>query len=733
MSSHSPDNRPRKRTRSTYSRIMRLVVPMILGTFLVIGLALFFGIRANAQDTLTQTHRADIDEFANDVNGEFQRFIDDLRAVASQREALDFARDTLINISGATIEDTQNRLLGDFASVLQQNPDYLALRYVTFNGSIWSEVTNYDATIPRADSRIKLGALASDPSLAQALTAAPGEVVVSDITFQLNPNAPILDRLIPFIRLSVPITPESSFDTNIAGVIQLDVQPGPLLKFMASAANSGAARQSGRRILVANHAGLILYDTANPEFDVLRSLALRQSPLLSTQYPDAAEVFQPEAADAQSKNGNIFSTNRIVFGDPDAAFWTVTLVDDAAQLAGSSSLLSVGALAGSLALGGLICALIGVVLTRTLLPIGSMKRLVNQFGQVGVSPDATATPLISQLSSINTLSTFESDDEIGELMGTFRAVGERIDALKAEMESQQGRYNRSIDITARVSRETATLHDIDAVLNRAINLICDEFGFYHAQVFLVDDVGDNAVLVYSHGEIGQQLLAAHHKIAIGSESVIGRAAGTGKAVVVNDTTHTSDAPHKFNPLLPGTRSEVALPLQFGDNILGALDVQSVQPDSFQADEVRTFQILADQIAIAMQNVRLLAQSEQRIMQIDALNRQLTQMAWAETSQRSGLEQIYRYDLLNLTHDEPSDPLADVPTFSLPILIRGEVIGTLNAAPPEGMTFTEGDYTIMRAVTDRVAIAIENARLFEEAQMQAQRALALAEAGQLASR
>ena len=123
-------------------------------------------------------------------------------------------------------------------------------------------------------------------------------------------------------------------------------------------------------------------------------------------------------------------------------------------------------------------------------------------------------------------------------------------------------------------------------------------------------------------------------------------------MVVNDTTR-GDVPHQFNPLLPQTRAEIALPLLSGERILGALDVQSIQSNSFQADELRTFEILADQIAVAIQNVRLLVQSEERITQIDTLNRQLTRSAWEETSERSDLEPIYRYDLLNLTHDEPT--------------------------------------------------------------------------------
>ena len=179
--------------------------------------------------------------------------------------------------------------------------------------------------------------------------------------------------------------------------------------------------------------------------------------------------------------------------------------------------------------------------------------------------------------------------------------------------------------------------DIDALLNRAINLICDEFGFYHAQVFLIDDIGENAVLVYSHGEVGQQLLQARHKIPVGSESVIGTVTRSGQTRGRQRHDKRTAYAHQFNPLLPQTRAEIALPLLSGERILGALDVQSMQSNSFQTDEVRTFEILADQIAVAIQNVRLLVQSEERITQIDTLNRQLTRSAWEETSERSGLE------------------------------------------------------------------------------------------------
>ena len=194
-----------------YGRIMRLVVPLIMGVFLIIGLVLLWAIQATGRETLAQAQLVAVDDIANEIHDEIQQHADVLVGITNNRDARDFARDTLINISGSTVETTQARLLGDFVNLLDQNPEYLAVRYVTFNGSVWSEVTNYDNTIPRADDRIRLGIFASDPALLRSLTINPGEVVVSDITFELDPDT--LDPAAPiaYLRLASPVAPDEQF------------------------------------------------------------------------------------------------------------------------------------------------------------------------------------------------------------------------------------------------------------------------------------------------------------------------------------------------------------------------------------------------------------------------------------------------------------------------------------------------------------------------------------------
>lgn len=170
---------------------------------------------------------------------------------------------------------------------------------------------------------------------------------------------------------------------------------------------------------------------------------------------------------------------------------------------------------------------------------------------------------------------------------------------------------------------------------------------------------------------------------------------------------------------------MALPLQVADRLIGALDIQSVQPGAFEMNDLSTFQLLADQIAVAVQNARLLVETNQRFEQIDTLNRQLTRMAWEDAGAREMLPTVYEYDLLKversaeagraLIDEDESAPLTTETQIRMPITIRGEVIGVIDAQTDAGEAFSESDQAIMRAVADRVAIAIENARLFEETQ------------------
>jgi GAF domain-containing protein len=152
---------------------------------------------------------------------------------------------------------------------------------------------------------------------------------------------------------------------------------------------------------------------------------------------------------------------------------------------------------------------------------------------------------------------------------------------------------------ARVAKSVTTILDPDELLRRAVNIICDEFGFYYAGIFLTDETGRWAVLRTGHGEAGAAMVAQGHKLEVGGQSMVGAATGQGEARIALDV---GEERVRFrNPHLPHTRSEMALPLMVGNEILGAVTVQSVEEAAFTQEDIIALQAMADQIAIALQN------------------------------------------------------------------------------------------------------------------------------------
>ncbi len=684
--------------RPLIQRLNRVIVPLVVGVFVVIGVVLTLGLRTTRINVLIEGHTTEISILQQALDREIERLLIDT-AERYAADARTFADATLQTVGSAVLDNAQNDLLGDMVNAtLSARGDILAMRYITFNGAQWSQVT-YDADRgARVDRAINFDSFVGSPTVT-ALTSDLQRRYVEDIGFQLNPNAPILDRIAPFIRVSVPVAPLSN-PATVAGIMQVDFATAPLLASIASDITRAVSELSDRRVLIANTAGLVIFDSATPEADTMRALALERAPQIGTAADVSALADLNTTLNAQTVEDRIVSNVDIALGNALEQRWSIVLIDSVDALFSGVTAIMFVPLIGSVIIGTSLALAIAGVLRRNLRPIEQVSALAARYTSEGGLPALTAEA---------------ENTEFGQLVGALSSLSRRVEELNGELGVQQGRYSRSMDVAARISRETAALTDIDALLNRSIELIVQEFGFYHAQVFLVDDIGANAVLTYSHGEIGRALLERRHRLAVGSRTVIGTVTAERQPVVVNDTQgDSSGAPHGFNPLLPDTRAEMALPLISGERVIGALDIQSTQADAFQPDDVRLFQMLADQIAIAIQNVRLLLQSETRIAQSDTRNRQLTRVAWDETRDRSALADIYRYDLLQV-ETTPAPSSTPPPALTMPITVRGEVIATLDAAAPEGENFTEGDQVIMRAVAERVAIAIENTRLYEETQ------------------
>jgi signal transduction histidine kinase/DNA-binding response OmpR family regulator len=175
-----------------------------------------------------------------------------------------------------------------------------------------------------------------------------------------------------------------------------------------------------------------------------------------------------------------------------------------------------------------------------------------------------------------------------------------------------------LQTAAEIARDTSSTLALDKLLERTANLICERFGYYQASIFLLDEEGEYALVRESTGAAGAEMKQSGHKLAVGSRSVIGYVTQSGSPLVIDDVQH--DPLHRPNPLLPETQAEVGIPMKIGGRILGALDVQSNQSGAFSEDDIAALQILADQIAVAVDNARAYELSQQAVEEMREIDR-----------------------------------------------------------------------------------------------------------------
>ncbi len=320
------------------------------------------------------------------------------------------------------------------------------------------------------------------------------------------------------------------------------------------------------------------------------------------------------------------------------------------------------------------------------------------------------------------------EDEFSRLASSFNGMADQIEGLVSGLEQRVAERTRDLTITGEIGRAVTALEDPRALMNEIVELIRTRFNFYHAQVFLVDDEGKNANLIASTGRAGRELLARQHFLEVGSQSVIGQVTSRGLPVVASDTN--SSGIHRRNELLPDTRSEMALPMRIGDRVIGALDVQSVAPNAFDEDVVAVFQIMADQLAIALENARLYTRLNQLQENLLAQERQIAGEAWEayhETRADQPMSFSLQGKLVGLYQGDAPTSLNEAIrsgqvittrngedlSLAVPIRVRGEVIGAFGFGGGTLESLSEDDLSLVEAIVDRVGLALENLRLVEQ--------------------
>lgn len=343
----------------------------------------------------------------------------------------------------------------------------------------------------------------------------------------------------------------------------------------------------------------------------------------------------------------------------------------------------------------------------------------------------------------------EMTEQLQQLVNNLeQRVAERTEQLAArtlELERTSRNLDRRVgqmNAISTITRSISGIHNLNDLLPHVARLISEQLGYEHTGVFLLDETGEYAVLQAASSEGGKRMLARGHRLKVGQEGIVGYVAASGDARIALSTD--ADAVFQDNPDLPDTRSEMALPIKVGTEMIGVLDIQSAALNAFSNEDVLTMKTLSDQIAIAIQNARLFQQTQTALEELEQSQKRLLRAGWQQMLRRRS--QIgYQLSMAGIAPLErpierpeiqravkTGTPLVEASdhekksSLAVPIKLRGDVIGVLNIRTQGNHIWSQDEIDIMQAAAERLALAVENARLVDETALRSEQDRILAD-------
>jgi GAF domain-containing protein/HAMP domain-containing protein len=376
------------------------------------------------------------------------------------------------------------------------------------------------------------------------------------------------------------------------------------------------------------------------------------------------------------------------------------------------------------------------------------------------SPLAALTRTAEQVAAGDLQATAEvqTKDEVGLLAATLNSMTANLRGLVESLEqrvaertseldrARQQSEKRAVELQtiAEISTLITSEQDIESLLPLVTGLVADKFGFYHAGIFLLDEGRNFAILKASNSAGGQRMLARGHRLEVGKSGIVGQVAATGQPRIALDAG--ADPVFFDNPDLPETRSEMALPLVSRAQTIGVLDVQSVHEGAFTSEDANNLRILADQVASVIENASLHGQTQEALAEARVLYRQYLQRGWQDFLETEGGTD----NLLSLARGNTSEEHAasaqvrkvmesgsastwrpdggQGPSVLLvPLKLRGTVLGVLHIRGQfANRDWTRDEMDIAEAAAERLALALESARLLQDSQRRAAKERAISE-------
>lgn len=348
---------------------------------------------------------------------------------------------------------------------------------------------------------------------------------------------------------------------------------------------------------------------------------------------------------------------------------------------------------------------------------------------------ASATQFIRVLQNLwKAINPPDTQDELKTLGFTFSVLTQQIrdeitdlDKKVKARTADLARRSTQLETAALVAQESATFLDIKPLLDETTRLISDRFGYYHVGIFLVDEAAANnqtelksktdlfVSLQAANSDGGKRMLARGHKIRIG-QGIVGTVAAKNEPRVTSDIG--SDEMFFINTDLPQTRCELALPLSVRGRLIGVLDVQSTEPEAFKTEDIKILQTLADQLALAIDNARLIRESQRTLHELEIAYGHEAKQAWENRLAQKPI--AYAYNRIDV---KPTSALPVYKTsfvdneqhqMTVPIQIRGRVLGNVMLRRDlDSPAWNNEDLTLVEDAVVQISSALENARLLDE--------------------
>lgn len=326
----------------------------------------------------------------------------------------------------------------------------------------------------------------------------------------------------------------------------------------------------------------------------------------------------------------------------------------------------------------------------------------------------------------------ESNDALRDLNQTLeRRVGARTAELE-QANQHNARRARQFEAIAQVTKAAAANQNLEDLLALLAQVIAEQFDYYHAGIFLLDDNREYAELRAANSEGGQRMLRRNHRLRMGETGIVGLVAATGQPRIALDVG--ADAAYFNNPDLPGTHSEAALPLKVSGSVIGVLDIQSAEHNAFSQDDIEALSTLADLVATTIQNARYYESTQELVEEAQRISGSYLRDAWSTLRSQ---ERVIGYVADGNTLKRSSsnkDPLlfpresnvaqstiqhGEKPRIAVPISVAGQVVGVMNVNLNEEHEWEQDEIDISKAVADRLSLALEAATLLETTQKRAE--------------